>query len=457
MDNSVIKFKKKNNSSVIIDVNQKNHGLSVGDVVYYSKPSDSYYGRYEKANATVLEKANAIGFVYKIIDTNKFELIVSGIIDNVLFKNYAVGEQIYLGPTDGSTTNINQVYSKPLGVKTKNGILINIQRGTINITQSEEDTNGFSTGSGSSSSEFIIKQTAHGLSIGDVVYCSDTGYAKALANETQMVEAVGIVSGIVSADEFRLMTNGFFKTSLFDAYPNSTVFFLSMQTPGALTIEEDYISKPIATKVTDGLIIDIQRGTIYNLTEPEETSGDGLVYKTEDKIGDVKYSTDTISIRTDGYILFKNDQEYNKDQIRPLLNSVSQSFLDTYIIDLTTTVKFKNIELFTDTVHYPSENPASNLYIKAFNANNGTLIEVPVGNIIITLDVSPPTYYIRLDGRECTIIEYPALASYIFNTYGSYTYFGGDGISTFGLPNLDAVINDINGMQISMYYYIKYC
>jgi microcystin-dependent protein len=61
-----------------------------------------------------------------------------------------------------------------------------------------------------------------------------------------------------------------------------------------------------------------------------------------------------------------------------------------------------------------------------------------------------------MDGRECVIADYPELASYMYNTYGSYTQFGGNGTTTFGLPNLNISVTDANNNVIQMYHYIKY-
>jgi hypothetical protein len=355
MDNSVVRIKRKNGNAIIIDVSQAAHGFTVGQVLYFSKPASGVFGQYKLANASQLETANAIGLVYEVVDANNFKLITDGILNSSVFKNYFVGDVIYLGKTDGATTNISLTYSKPIGVKTRSGLLVNIQRGWINLSAdiNDPDTNGFINSSSSSSFELIVNQTAHGLSAGDVVYCSDAGYKKAIANESPSVEAVGVVSKIIDIDNFRVSTGGLLKTNLFNQYSTGTVLFLSEATEGALTDAEGYVSKPIAIKVNNGIIIDIQRGVIYSLTE----------------------------------------DEYD---------------------------------------------------------------DIPVGTIITTLSLNPQQFYLHMDGRECVIADYPELASYMYNTYGSYTQFGGNGTTTFGLPNLNISVTDANNNVIQMYHYIKY-
>lgn len=379
MDNSVIKIKQKNNSSIIIDVNQTAHSLSVGDVVYYSKSIDSYYGRYEKANASMLETANAIGFVYKVVNANSFQLITQGLIDNIRFKDYPVGTLLYLGITNGNVIDTEQIYSKPLGIKVRNGLLINIQRGVINNQllngQTKEDTNGFIEGSSAtSSSDFIVSQTSHDFVVGDALFYNNGKYQKGLAAISDAVEIIGVVASVVDANTFKICINGFISTTVFDLYTDGTIFFLSDIIEGLLTdIEPAVVSKPIASKIANGIIVNIQRGSLNN----SEDSNDITLHNIDDRIGDFKYSYDTTEVRTDGYILFKENIEYSRARVQELLNNVSNEFLTNYIIVGELAIRFKNTDNIINTAS------GTNLYIKAFS--NG-LVELHTHVNKITLD-----------------------------------------------------------------------
>lgn len=47
-----------------------------------------------------------------------------------------------------------------------------------------------------------------------------------------------------------------------------------------------------------------------------------------------------------------------------------------------------------------------------------------------------PGGYLSCDGTEYNISEYPNLAEQIKAEFGSYSYYGGDGVATFAVPDL---------------------
>ena len=60
----------------------------------------------------------------------------------------------------------------------------------------------------------------------------------------------------------------------------------------------------------------------------------------------------------------------------------------------------------------------------------------PVGTIIAFMGTTPPSYYLKCDGSVFSISAYPILAQHINTQFGDYKYFGGDGTSTFAVPDL---------------------
>ena len=61
----------------------------------------------------------------------------------------------------------------------------------------------------------------------------------------------------------------------------------------------------------------------------------------------------------------------------------------------------------------------------------------PVGTVISYIIAStPPEGYLSCDGSIYKISEYPKLAEAIKKGSGSYDYFGGDGVTTFAVPDL---------------------
>ncbi len=60
----------------------------------------------------------------------------------------------------------------------------------------------------------------------------------------------------------------------------------------------------------------------------------------------------------------------------------------------------------------------------------------PVGKIISYMGNTAPTNYLACDGSEYNISEYQELANHFIKEFGSVNYFGGDGETTFSVPDL---------------------
>ena len=59
-----------------------------------------------------------------------------------------------------------------------------------------------------------------------------------------------------------------------------------------------------------------------------------------------------------------------------------------------------------------------------------------VGSVYSYMGVSAPPGYLACDGSTYNIEDYPRLANHINRSFGSYNYFGGDGTTTFAVPDL---------------------
>lgn len=60
----------------------------------------------------------------------------------------------------------------------------------------------------------------------------------------------------------------------------------------------------------------------------------------------------------------------------------------------------------------------------------------PVGTIISYMGVNAPTGYLKCDGSIYNISQYQELANHFQTQFGSKSYFGGNGSSTFAVPDL---------------------
>ena len=60
----------------------------------------------------------------------------------------------------------------------------------------------------------------------------------------------------------------------------------------------------------------------------------------------------------------------------------------------------------------------------------------PVGTVISYMGTTAPAGYLVCDGAVKNISDYPALARHFEDQFGSVSYFGGDGSTTFALPDM---------------------
>lgn len=60
----------------------------------------------------------------------------------------------------------------------------------------------------------------------------------------------------------------------------------------------------------------------------------------------------------------------------------------------------------------------------------------PIGTIISVMGTTAPMNYLACNGQVVNISDYPELALYFETQFGSKNKFGGDGTTTFGIPDL---------------------
>ena len=111
------------------DIVQSNHGLAVGDVVYY------HDGLYRKALAEISERANAYAIVYRVNTKDSFAIQRAGMSDIQLPWDKTDSVIMYLSDTEpGKLVHYSVIQNKiyvPCAVWTDQGIIINMATGTI--------------------------------------------------------------------------------------------------------------------------------------------------------------------------------------------------------------------------------------------------------------------------------------------------------------------------------------
>ena len=68
--------------------------------------------------------------------------------------------------------------------------------------------------------------------------------------------------------------------------------------------------------------------------------------------------------------------------------------------------------------------------------SNYGIQDEPVGHILAYMGNTPPKHYLPCSGQILNIVEYPYLAKHFKEQFGTINHFGGNGTTTFGLPDL---------------------
>ena len=75
--------------------------------------------------------------------------------------------------------------------------------------------------------------------------------------------------------------------------------------------------------------------------------------------------------------------------------------------------------------------------------------DTPVGHILSVMGKTAPKHYLSCDGTVYNIADYLYLSQYIKDQFGTFNFFGGDGIVTFAVPDLrDEFLRGYHGEKI---------
>ena len=71
-----------------------------------------------------------------------------------------------------------------------------------------------------------------------------------------------------------------------------------------------------------------------------------------------------------------------------------------------------------------------------FEPNNAVMGFTPIGTVIAVMGNTAPKNYLACNGQVVNIADYTELADYFEDEFGSKNYFGGNGTTTFAIPDL---------------------
>jgi hypothetical protein len=167
----------------------------------------------------------------------------------------------------------------------------------------------------------------------------------------------------------------------------------------------------------------------------------------KDKNYKIDFSLCNMGNSTVCYLADSNNVIYAKSY-----NGINDSWSDSFLNTIITPTEDINIKLYFTTAKtidnsfssltiYEIAQPIVTEYTQ-YNeisnplTNSDISQESPVGSIISYIGTTPPQHYLICDGSIHNITDYKELADFIKNIYGSYNYFGGDGLTTFAIPNM---------------------
>ena len=159
---------------------------------------------------------------------------------------------------------------------------------------------------------------------------------------------------------------------------------------------------------------------------PGQAGKDGITYQpvigTITSISSTQNATASVSVNEENKTAtFNFGIPKGKDGSTPKITENTSNTEDFYRLDITIGDKT-----------FTTPNLMGVIGMEYKNKSVGT----PVGEIISYMGTIAPSNYLICDGTEYPITDYPYLAQHFVDNFGSINYFGGNGISTFAVPDL---------------------
>lgn len=172
------------------------------------------------------------------------------------------------------------------------------------------------------------------------------------------------------------------------------------------------------------------------------TSGN-VPTKLSELTNDTGFITNTVNNLVNYYL---KTEIYDKNEINSLIGNLTS--LNTLIV---TELPTENISTSTIYLIKNTEQAENNYYDEYLYINGawerigttqvnidygGKASSNPIGTIIPFMGTTPPKYYLICDGSVLNIADYLELANHFEAQFGTKNHFGGDGTTTFAVPDL---------------------
>lgn len=256
------------NAAVDVYLVQTAHGFVVGSVIYWTGTV------WAKAKGNAASTAVWLGVVSRVYGPNAFDITYSGVISLQAALSVTPGALYYLSSTTAglavTPTDTASIYQSPVFLCEDTTTLVVFpcaaQAAVAGDTVTDKN----------------VLQTAHGFSVGQVVYETGSGFALAKANAAATSLYAGVISKVEDANHFDIVYSGVI-TGL-SGLSAGTMYYLSAATAGATTStapsSANYqVPILVATGSTTGIVYSARGGgsSHLGLHAGDATSGGGTL------------------------------------------------------------------------------------------------------------------------------------------------------------------------------------
>lgn len=180
--------------------------------------------------------------------------------------------------------------------------------------------------------------------------------------------------------------------------------------------------------LTSNGYVELRKGITYEINYQLLSNSTGRSYKIYDEAGNV--------VGSRGFMCNGQDttNNFSDSSIRAIYTPIKDIKIFFKVLSSKTTA-----DLYADCsyIYIREMNPIQIDPLQYVNTRDG-IEDTPVGELITKIGTITPAHYLPCNGKEYNILDYPELAQCIKNEFGSFNYFGGDGVTTFAVPNYNS-------------------
>lgn len=178
--------------------------------------------------------------------------------------------------------------------------------------------------------------------------------------------------------------------------------------------------------LTSNGYVELKKGITYEINYQLLSNSTGRSYKIYDEDGNV--------VGSRGFMCNGQDttNNFSDSSIRAVYTPIKDIKIFFKVLSGKTTA-----DLYTDCsyIYIREMNPIQIDPLQYVNTRDG-IEDAPVGHIISTMANNAPKHYLACDGSTYNIVDYPYLTQHFQAEFGAIDYFGGDGVTTFAVPDL---------------------